>query len=282
MTPPGITSVIACVFLALTTQAHAVIFNPLPGATSVVYQTNFSNTVDWDLSANSFVSHAQAPSFRPPAGSTYNSTAQSLEFGANGSAVLDLTGMVDPISLEVGNQTTAIYARIEFTSNTNIVLALGNDEAFAASPDPSSVVIESAYLRTGSSLISWGFKEDFNNPGDTPPPEGVQTTILPPYMTLDTVFDVAVLYTPTTVSVFTKEVTSSTWSATSGPAATLSQSFTPPKLAIYTPNDGTATIHAVAISIVPEPGSIALLAFGAATLIGLGLRSRVGRKSPAR
>jgi len=256
---------------------HAAPFTFLPGQGQFLYETDFTSSTGWDTSANSFVSHPTSLTFRPPAGGTI--AAGSLSMGANGSAKLDLTNAsILNGGLDVGTDRFALYSRVTLTagSQSSLLMGIGNAEAFTGTPTPASVEVVSGFVRGnsgGSNLLSWGQKQDFNNPGDTGAPGGQQTNSYPGYVDDGTQFDVALLVNGSTVSLFTKETTFATWSS-AGTDATVSYSFTGNNLVLYNPTNGSLTVTDFAISSIPEPGMVGLLGLGVGLMYWVRRRKR--------
>ena len=236
--------------------ATASPFPMLPGQ-FLNYETDFDSNYDasqWDLSAGSFVSHAQSSGFRPPTGSTVS--LGTLQFGANGSAVLDITpaGVLGS-SLSIGSDNFAVYGRITLDGSP-INFAFGNAESMAASPDPSEVVIGAGYAR--NNLAAGGIKADFNNPADGSP----SFSSGPPIPWATETADFAVHFAGSTIFVYGKATSSTDWLSQGSIDISSVDDFASSALVLYTPGDGTVTLSDLAISSIPEPGTLALLLIG--------------------
>ncbi|MCC5789881.1 MAG: hypothetical protein JJT75_09610 [Opitutales bacterium] len=230
-------------------------FTPVPGQGDFRFHTNFTDATAWNLEAGNFVTHPQAPTFRPSGGGTIDTSEDGTltleetlapdESTLFGTARLDLTDpaiLAETLSTS-GDEPFAIYVRTRFVSDSALVVALGNDEAWAEEPVSGNVRIVSGYVRSSSALVSWGQKNDFNNPFD-PLGAGVQVTDndVPSYVTTGTTFDIALLFANGTVAIYLKEESATEWDSIGSPV-TLNEGddegyvFASQYLGLYSPLD---------------------------------------------
>lgn len=238
-----------------------------PPRTWLVFETDFTSSANWDMSANAFISHAQNPEFAPPTGGTIDTTAGIMtldttqsSFTRGGSAVLNITAPgVLGSSVTVGEDNFVIYARLNLFDNGSIVFAFGNAESMSAEPVPAEVKIISSMLRRSSALASVGLKRDFNNPSDNPPPSA-QNVSLPNYMTqAGNFFDAAFHYNVDRLTIHVKDTTSSTWTQLVSVDFSEVPEFESSSLVIYRPANGGSQITDLAISVpMAEPPEVFL------------------------
>lgn len=255
-------------------------FPALPGH-GFVFETDFTSSANWDLSAGAFVSHAQAVNWGVPTGGTI--VSDTLTFQNNGSAVLNLTDTsVLGESFTVLEDQATVYLRLRMSAhNCLITIGLGNDEAMIPVPDPELPVEEQVWpdpalvrvaggslrinTNTTQTLRSAGVKPDFSNLGDASPTAGTisgsQATGTLNGVEVNVIFDMAVSWDQNVLRVYTKTPAEESWTLRhthtvpigNDPSAGQVAPYESQSLVLYMPANGTAEIFDLAISVPMAP-----------------------------